>query len=324
MKGKKYYFILAGILLVGLSTIYFFKQQRESQFLEFEAYEIESVEKRVKKLYNEDKTDISKDISAEELDEINELINDLATKEYSPKNEQRLTIVEEEFQTAKKMDEIQTDIKDLFEESKIIKENISLNEVENLKIQVETLKDKVDYYDRNTTILGDAKKQVEEIEEAKSFVENLFDDGFVRGDVTREDEEEALQLIHKIKNEKIRERLLAQADTLNLALVEAEEALALEEALSEEAAQQELDEFEEEQYEATDDTYWESNNSNSTWTPSPPPSQPVYNPEYTEGETDDGLEDEVPANSESEADDNLEDEQAPEQESPPVDEEEEQ
>ena len=321
MKGKKYYFILAGILLIGLSTIYFFRQQREKQFLDFEAYEIASVEARVSKLYNEDKTDISEDISAEELDEINELLNDLVTKEYNPKNEQRLIIVEEKFQIAKKMDEIQTNIKDLFEEGKIIKENISLNEVENLKEQVEPLKDKVIYYDRNDTALADAKKQVRDIEEATAFIENLFEDEFVRSDVTRENEEEVLLLINKIKNEKIRERLLAQAEILNLALIEAEEALALEEALAEEAAQQELEELEAEQYEAPSDSEWSSNNSSSTWTP--PPTQPVYVPEDTEDETttDESTadsRDEIPAFPEDEPDDD----QLTEPETPPVEEEE--
>lgn len=72
----------------------FFRQQREKQFLEFEAYEIASVAAQVGGLYNEDKLDILEDISTEELESIDELLHDLKVKEYSNKNEQRLNIVE--------------------------------------------------------------------------------------------------------------------------------------------------------------------------------------------------------------------------------------
>ena len=320
MKGKKFYFILAGILLVGLSTIYFFRQQREKQFLEFEAYEIASVEAQVDGLYNEDKTDILEDISTEELESIDELLHDLKVKEYSNKNEQRLNIVESEFITAKKMNTLQVDINALFIETGIIEKNISLNEVESLEEQITSFQEKTAYYDRNAMTLDDAKEQVKNIETARTYIENLFEEDFVRSDVTREDEEEALKLIEKIKNEDVRKELLVRAETLNLALTEAEEALALEEALAAEAAQQELEALEaleEEQYESSTESNWDANNSGSswqppsnsgsggsTWTPSPtnPPNQstettePENNPSEQEESTVDPVE-EIPSDS---------------------------
>lgn len=316
MKGKKFYFILAGILLVGLSTIYFFRQQREKQFLKFEAYEIASVEAQVDGLYNEDKTDILEDVSTEELESIDELLHDLKVKEYSNKNEQRLNIVESEFITAKKMNTLQVDINALFIETGIIEKNISLNEVENLEEQIIPFKEKTVYYDRNAMTLDDAKEQVKNIETARTYIENLFEEDFVRSDVTREDEEEALKLIKKIKNEDVKEELLVRAETLNLALTEAEEALALEEALAAEAAQQELEALEaleEEQYESSTESNWDANNSGSwnssgsswqppsnsgsggsTWTPSPtnPPNESTEatEPENNPSEQEDELE----------------------------------
>lgn len=221
MKGKKFYFILAGILLVGLSTIYFFRQQREKQFLEFEAYEIASVEAQVDDLYNEDKTDILEDISTEELENIDKLLNDLKVKEYSEKNEQRLDTVESEFLTAKEMNTLQIDINELFVKNGIIEKNISLNKVESLEDQVTEFQEKTVYYDRNIVTLSDAEEQIKDIEVARSYIENLFEEDFLRSDVTREDEEEALKLIEKIKNEEVREELFVRAETVSLALTEA-------------------------------------------------------------------------------------------------------
>lgn len=270
MKGKKYYFILTGLLLIGITAIYFFRQQQEKQYLEFEAFEIASVEARVNKLYSEDKTDISENIPAEELDEISELLNDLGTKEFSPKNEERLAIVDEEFQMAKEMDKLQININDLFLDREIIDENISVSKVEQLEKKIQIFQDKVVYYDRNAASLDSAKQQVGDIEVAVAFIESLFEDEFLRSDVTRENEEEAHVLVDKINNEKVRERLLAQLETVNLALNEMEEALALEAALAEEADPLEFEEEAfEETYEASSDSTWSPNNSDSTWTPSP-------------------------------------------------------
>ena len=329
MKGKKFYFILAGILLVGLSTIYFFRQQREKQFLEFEAYEIASVEAQVDDLYNEDKTDILENISIEELEDIDKLLNDLKVKEYSEKNEQRLDTVKSKFLTAKEMNTLQIDINELFVKNGIIEKDISLNKVESLEDQITGFQEKTVYYDRNIMTLSDAEEQIRDIEVARSYIENLFEEDFLRSDVTREDEEEAIKLIERIKNEEVREELFVRAETVSLALTEAEEALALEEALAAEAAQQELEALEAreaEQYESSTDSSWGANssgswsNSGSSWQPpsnsgsdgstsmpssSDPSSQQTEtpgtenNPSEPEEEPSADSDDEIPSDSES-------------------------
>ena len=265
MKGKKFYVFLGVILLIGVSAVHFYRQKQSERYLEFEAYEIENIEKEIASLYNEEKTDLSDKLSTEQLDNIQEELEELKNKEYSLENQQRLDKVEEEYLMAKAMDELQTDIKGLFIEEGIIKKDLTLDEVINLEEQIGEFQEKVVYYDRNQTTLADAKEQVNVIQAAKSYIDDLFEEDSVRIDVTRENEEEALELIQKIKNEEAREELLARAEIINLALTEAEEALALEEALAEEeaAAQQALEEAEELE-ETSEQTEWQPNQS-ETW-----------------------------------------------------------
>lgn len=285
---------MVGIILIGVSTIYFFRQQQKDKLLEFEAYEIESVEEKVNDLYNEEKTDISEKLSAEQLDAVEDLVHELKTKEYSRKNKERLEIMEMNFLTAKLMNSYQLDINDLFVEEGIVKEDITLSKVENLEERITRFQEKDIYYDRNSTKLDDAKEQVEDIKVARDFIESLFEGEFIRTDVTRENEEEALKLIEKIKNKEVRAQLFEQAETLSLALTETEEALALEEALAEEAAQQRELEEAEEPYESSEDTDWNSNNSGSwnnwgnagnSWTPPPASPQETEQPSSQDGAT---------------------------------------
>lgn len=259
MKGKKFYVFLGVILLIGVSAVHFYRQKQSERYLEFEAYEIENIEKEIASLYNEEKTDLSDKLSTEQLDNIQEELEELKNKEYSLENQQRLDKVEEEYLMAKAMDELQTDIKGLFIEEGIIKKDLTLDEVINLEEQIGEFQEKVVYYDRNQTTLADAKEQVNVIQAAKSYIDDLFEEDSVRVDVTRENEEEALELIQKIKNEEAREELLARAEMINLALTEAEEALAEEEA----AAQQALEEAEELE-ETSEQTEWQPNQS-ETW-----------------------------------------------------------
>lgn len=311
---------MVGIILIGVSTIYFFRQQQKDKLLEFEAYEIESVEEKVNDLYNEEKTDISEKLSAEQLDAVEDLVHELKTKEYSRKNKERLEIMEMNFLTAKLMNSYQLDINDLFVEEGIVKEDITLGKVENLEEGITRFQEKDIYYDRNSTKLDDAKEQVEDIKVARDFIESLFEGEFVRTDVTRENEEEALKLIEKVKNKEVRAELLEQAEILSLALTEAEEALALEEALAEEAAQQQDLEDAEEPYDSTEDTDWNSNNSGSwnnwgnagnSWTPPPSSPQETEQPSSQDGTTGNS---EETGNSTSEPEDSIPEDPAPEEE----------
>lgn len=263
MKGKKFYAFLVVLLIIGLSSVYFFRQKQAEKYLEFEAYEIENIEKKIARLYNKEKTDLSEELSIEQFQSIQESLEELKTKEYSPKNQKRLEKVEGEYLEAKAMEKLQVDVETLFTEEGIIEKNLTLTKINPLEERLQKFREKVVYYDRNQRSLADAKEQVNTIETAKSFMNSLFENEFVRADVTRESEEEALELIGKIKNKEVREELLTRAEKIDVALTEAEEALALEEALAEEAAaQQELEELEE-QEQTSEQEDWQPSQSNS-------------------------------------------------------------
>lgn len=88
MKDKRFYIVLISFFVVGFGSIFLYRQQLEGRSLEFEDYEILAIEKRVSKLYNKDKSDISDDIT-KELKELEVLFNDLKTGELNYRNKKR-------------------------------------------------------------------------------------------------------------------------------------------------------------------------------------------------------------------------------------------
>lgn len=62
MRGKKFYIALFGVFVAGIVSVIIYKQQQEMRALDFEGYEISSIQSKVDALYNDDKTDIQKDI----------------------------------------------------------------------------------------------------------------------------------------------------------------------------------------------------------------------------------------------------------------------
>ncbi|HLR92231.1 MAG TPA: hypothetical protein VK048_04145, partial [Atopostipes sp.] len=220
MKGKKFYFILTAILLIGVSSIYFFRQQREEQFLAFEAYEIENIESQVLSLYNEEKTDIKSNLSENTFEEIQALFDELETEEYHPKNAERLEKAQNDFITAKEMHHLEETIDNLFIEDEMIDPEVSTQKIEQLENELLNFQEKEVYYARHMENLSEAKVQLHNIEIARSFIEGLFEEDMVREDVTRADEEEALAFIENIKNDEVRDELLAQVEILSVALTE--------------------------------------------------------------------------------------------------------
>ena len=76
MKGKQFYFLLIGLILVGVGSVFLYRQREEQRVLEFEGYEISAIESRVEALYNEERTDIAQGISDDELEEIDKQIDE--------------------------------------------------------------------------------------------------------------------------------------------------------------------------------------------------------------------------------------------------------
>lgn len=248
MKGKKFYITLIGLIIIGIGSVFIYRQQQEARFLEFEGYEISDIEKQVAGLYNEDKTDLADGISKEELEELEVTLSDLQEKDLGRQNKNRIELMQEELTTAEGMLTLEDDIDEIFIEDTIVDKDISVSEVEDFEEEIATYEDKTIYHERNMSSLSDAKQQLEAMTNARDFVENLFtDEDVVREDVTREEEEEALELIDQVQNEEVKEELTAQIEMVTLALNEREELEALEEELVEE------DEADEEDSETEED-----------------------------------------------------------------------
>ena len=246
MKGKQFYFLLISLILVGVGSVFLYRQREEQRVLEFEGYEIAAIESRIESLYNEEKTDISQNISEEELEEISIIFEELDEKKLSRRSRDRIKGMEADFLTAVFMMDTEKNVKEIFVETNIVMKDLKEEEIDTLEADVLTFDNMPLFIDRNIELLAYARQQVVTINRATEFVEGLFDeDRNVLESATREDEEEALNLIEPILNEEVKEELTLQVDQVNLVLTQREEQLALEEALRQQQEAQEMQESEE-------------------------------------------------------------------------------
>lgn len=246
MKGKQFYFLLISLILVGVGSVFLYRQREEQRVLEFEGYEITAIESRIESLYNEEKTDISQNVSEEELEEISIIFEELDEKKLSRRSRDRIKGMEADFLTAVFMMDTEKNVKDIFVETNIVMKDLKEEEIDTLEADILTFDNMPLFIDRNIELLAYARQQVVAINRATEFVEGLFDeDRNVLESATREDEEEALNLIEPILNEEVKEELTLQVDQVNLVLTQREEQLVLEEALRQQQEAQEMQESEE-------------------------------------------------------------------------------
>lgn len=170
------------------------------------------------------------------------------------RNKKRIKNIETEFLNAKKMDELQKDILEIFREKSIVRQKILTDDVEELQTSLVPFEDLTVYYNRNNDLLIDARVQVETIEEATELVERLKIDEIPDEKVTEEGLEELEKLVNHIKDEVIKENLLEQIENFRLALSEVDEdKLAIDEV--EELEEEEIEEpLEEETIETVQET----------------------------------------------------------------------
>ena len=246
MKGKKFYFLLIGLILIGIGSVFFYRQREEQRVLEFEGYEISTIESRVEALYNEEKTDLAQEISDEELEELEIIFEELEEKNLSRRSRDRIRDMQLDFLIAESMLETERDVEEIFIETDVVDKDLSEEGIDGLESDVLAFENMPVYVDRNIELLAYARQQVLAINRATEFVESLFDEeGNVLESVTREDEEEALELIEPIRNDEVIEELTIQIEQVNLVLTEREEQLALEEALQQQQEEEEMQELEE-------------------------------------------------------------------------------
>lgn len=224
VKNIKTTLLIVGLIVVGIGSFFIYNRQQENKFLEFEGYEVSIVEKRVEELYNDDKTDLASNLTADKFTEINQLILELEDKEYRPKNQKKLEQVRVDFETASTMHELELSINEMFEEdSEIVKKDTNEENIIELEEQLKVFQDTTKFYTRNSNQLVSASEQVETIKLVQEMLDELFQDGELRDDVTIEQLEGVQQLISTVKNIALRDSLLARLDGIEIASAEDEE-----------------------------------------------------------------------------------------------------
>lgn len=224
MKGKKYYFSLISLIVVGISVFNLYQQKQEERLLEFEGYGITAIEERINALYNEEKTDIIEDISEDELDELDQLLLELENKDLHKENERRIQEMHLDFLLAREMNSIQVELQSLFDDKNIVLESAKLSDFNRLSESLETFDIRPAFYKRNKEKIADGQNQLRIIKEAQELVATLLDDeGNILAGVTQDDIDEALEMIEAIKNPDIKTALAASLDG-ELTVVEEEEA----------------------------------------------------------------------------------------------------
>lgn len=234
MKGKKLIVTLIGLLIVGFGSVLLYKQQQEARVLEFQGYEIETIESKVNNLFNEEKTDIKEDIT-DEIESLELIIIELQNENLSYQTEKRVKELTDEVHTAKGMNKLQEKILFLFKEDAVT-ENISINDIENLESSLANFEDKPKYFKRNADNLKEAVAQVEMINEATMLVASLAENDVLDPELSEDKIEDISKIVNKIKNSEIKDRLLKQIEVIYMAYEES----------NVEVVDEELDEIEDE------------------------------------------------------------------------------
>ena len=91
------------IFKISINTKYY-------RTLAFEGYEISTIADRVNALYNEEKTDIADDLTDEEFEDLEIILEDLSTKDLTNSSEKDIQSMHVEFLEARDMYTIQNDI----------------------------------------------------------------------------------------------------------------------------------------------------------------------------------------------------------------------
>lgn len=238
MKDIKSSVVIVGLLFIGIISIFIYNQQEEKRFLEFEGYEITSIENDVRALYNEDKTDLAREVTEDKYTKIKQQILDLEQKDYSNSNQARVNQVRNDFEAAQTMYDLELAINAIFEnENQIVKSTVQEDKLESLTDNLTKFQEIKGYYKRNSEKLLDASEQIEETKRVQEVIDALFVEGDLRADVTPEELEEAQELIQTLRSETVKNTLFARIDGI--------EVVSAGEEVPEDETEEELEEREE-------------------------------------------------------------------------------
>lgn len=224
VKKSKSTLLIIGLLLIGIVSFFIYNHQQKDRFLKFEGYEISLIEEKVDKLYNKDRTDLADNLTLDGINEVEQSILDVKDKKISEKNQTIFEDVIADFGTVQLMFDLELSIDEVFEEdSEIVKIEINDENITKLEEELEGFQEMSKYYIRNTNRLVSASEQVEAINLVQERLDELFEDGELREDITDEELEEVRELINTVKNSELKDSLLARLEGVEVASAEEEE-----------------------------------------------------------------------------------------------------
>lgn len=224
VKKSKSTLLIIGLLLIGIGSFFIYNHQQKDRFLKFEGYEVSLIEEKVDKLYNKDRTDLADNLTLDGINEVEQSILDVKDKKISEKNQTIFEDVIADFGTVQLMFDLELSIDEVFEEdSEIVKIEINDENITKLEEELEGFQDMSKYYIRNTNRLVSASEQVEAINLVQERLDELFEDGELREDITDEELEEVRELINTVKNSELKDSLLARLEGVEVASAEEEE-----------------------------------------------------------------------------------------------------
>lgn len=224
VKDFKSTLLIIGLLLIGIGSFFIYNHQQKDRFLKFEGYEVSLIEEKVDKLYNKDRTDLADNLTLDDINEIEQLILGIKEKDLSDKNLKKLNYVIDDFEIVQVMNDLELSIEEIFEEgSEIVKIEINDENITKLEGELEAFQEMSKYYIRNANRLVSASEQVETINLVQERLDELFEDGELREDVTNEELEEVRELINTVKNSELKDSLLARLEGVEVASAEEEE-----------------------------------------------------------------------------------------------------
>lgn len=188
---------------------------------------LDKLDENIATLYNEEKTDLHKDISEEKIAEIlSQLDKEMEQKEkLNDENQEKLDTSEESFTQVEKMYDFDREVKKLFEADDILKEEATLEQIEAAERRLADfdIAKLPAFFDRHEKLFLAARSQLKVRSQADRLVERLFEnEETVREDATRAQEKEAHEAVEEIKNEALQEKYKNRLEKVNTSITKRE------------------------------------------------------------------------------------------------------
>lgn len=224
--------VALSMLLVGCSS----KKANQERLHE--------ISEKIDVLFNEKKDDFIKDMTKENLDEINQSLATEGAENLHEENKQLYTNIQEDLQLLSNMFDYDQSIQAFVEKD----EQITEEKLSSFKEKLEQFKDKESFFDRQNETIKQLEIQFEEIKktnDVEKALEDLFEDDKVKDTVTEKQYEKIKELIKQMDNEETKASFTKKLEKIEVKLKEIEEQKLKEQKLAEEEKLKEQKEAEE-------------------------------------------------------------------------------